>query len=146
VKEEKEASRFSYYMTSDCRPRSSGYFGSTGGDPVLFEYGFELETTIFATLDKVLNIISDRVMDEVISSTFSDMCGVHRRRVQEDTAGNPAIASASVGAGKVTGFHFSAEEKVQSSKNHYSSSIHERTMHCLSIPYRPCFPRRLFFQ
>ena len=115
VKEEKEASRFSYYMTSDCRPRSSGFFGSTGGDPVLFEYGFELETTIFATMDKILNIISDKVMDEMISRTFSDMCGVHRRRVQ-DTAIEPTSSSSSVGTGKVTGFHFSAEEKVQSSK------------------------------
>lgn len=124
VKEEKEASRFSYYMTSDCRPRSSGFFGSTGGDPVLFEYGFELETTIFATMDKILNIISDKVMDEMISRTFSDMCGVHRRRVQ-DTASEPTSASSSVGAGKVTGFHFSAEEKVQSSTIN-SLSIHEK--------------------
>lgn len=142
VKEEKEASRFSYYMTSDCRPRSSGYFGSTGGDPVLFEYGFELETTIFATMDKILNIINGRVMDGVISRTFSDMCGVHRRRVQ-DTDGEPTTSSATVGAGKVTGFYFSAEEKIQSSKIIFSLAIPERTMQGLDVLTPLCSPHRV---
>lgn len=142
VKEEKEASRFSYYMTSDCRPSSSGYFGSTGGDPVLFEYGFELETTIFATMEKILNIISDRVMDEIITRTFSDMCGVYRRRVQ-DVEGEPTSASASMGSGRVTGFHFGDEEVVPSSKIN-SFSIHEPPMHHFRRPYLQSALRRRF--
>jgi hypothetical protein len=118
VEEEKDTSRFSYYMVSDCKPRATGYFGSTGGEPLVLEYGFELEATLFATMDKVLNIVNNRIMDGVIANTFSGMCGIHSRRrlLGEDSSlpGEAAIRSSS----RVTGFKFN-NAQVESSSKHF---------------------------
>jgi hypothetical protein len=118
VSEEEELSRFSYYMTNECRPRASGYFGSTGGEPLVFQYGFELETTLFATRDKILNILSDRIMDQMLSSIFSDMCGLRRRR-ELGTVGDPPSEGAGTTPSIVTGFKFNSEQIVPSSKCYF---------------------------
>jgi hypothetical protein len=117
VKEGKESSQFSYYMVSDCKPRATGYFGSTGGEPLILEYGFELETTLVAAMDKVLNIINDRIMDAIIVNTFSGMCGAHSRRGLSLEDFPSTQEGAILSNSRVTGFKFNIAQVDSSSKH-----------------------------
>lgn len=97
-------SKFTHLMQSNCRPEANGYFGSTAGIPAVIEYGFQLETTMVANVDRILDIIDDSVMDEVLAGTFTSICGFQRRLNFE------AIPGSFVNDPRITGFRFDTEQ------------------------------------
>lgn len=103
-------SRFTHLMASDCRPTQNGFFGSTAGAPAVIEYGFSLETTVFADIDRILDIIDEHVMDEVLSTTFSNLCSTPGRKLSLNS-----VRSAQH-PGRVTGFKFEEESIEESGK------------------------------
>lgn len=102
--------KFTHLMASDCRPTQNGFFGSTAGAPAIIEYGFSLETTVFADVGRILDIIDEHVMDEVLSTTYPNLCA---------TAGQRRKLSLTSGAqypGRVTGFKFEEESIEEAGK------------------------------
>lgn len=98
-----------HLMSSKCRIGKDGFFGSTGGTPVLVEYGFELETMVNANVDRILDVIDERVMDDTLAFNFPDLCGVPSRRFL-------APAATSEPVGRVTGFQFGVQTVENTSK------------------------------
>jgi hypothetical protein len=114
---------YSHLMTENmCRPQQNGYFGSTSGTPMIIEYGFELEMTIFANTGQVLDAINEYIETQVLSSAFPTICAGMGRRVLETTvideikdSTNRHLGSFQGGipqsskGDQVTGFQFSQE-------------------------------------
>ena len=90
-------SGFSQFMTSQCHPEANGYFGSTSGQPLVVQYGFEMEFTDLIDAERALGVINDHVMDQVLSDTFPSICAATRRQLS---------SSSTVTSSKVTGFAF----------------------------------------
>ena len=67
-------------MHSTCRPEKDGFFGSTYGDARKLTYGFRLEMEPLASKEEMLDLIEDRIVDNILSETFPEICGFHRRR------------------------------------------------------------------
>ena len=84
-------------LSSPCNPEEDGYFGGTFGDPVVFEYVFELETSIDADTPRALDVIRNHVVDVVVTDTFPQLCAVHRRRLRESRQAKQS---------QITGFKF----------------------------------------
>jgi hypothetical protein len=108
--------KFSDLMQSTCRPETCGYFGSTAGNPAVIEYGFQLETTLFADITQILEAIEEQVIDTLLAKTFPDICsGNGGRRLSLLSLGFTVNEQASYlstntsGASSVsiTGFQFS---------------------------------------
>jgi len=114
--------KFSHLMDAACRPSPNGFFGSTSGTPAIIEYGFSLETTVFADADLILDIIGEEVMGEVLTSTFSDICP-SRRRTRRGRKLTLAGARQALSQARVTGFKFEAETVEDSGKNNAKGSI-----------------------
>lgn len=75
--------KYSHLMSDTmCQPQGNGYFGSTAGSPAVLEYGFELEATIFGSVDRILDVMDQHIMTQILAETFSSICGVERRLVQ----------------------------------------------------------------
>ena len=75
-------------MVSPCQPAADGYFGGTSGKPVYFDYFFEMESSPTAALQKSLGQIRDGIMDDVVSDTFPQLCGLRRSLQYVETAGS----------------------------------------------------------
>ena len=71
------------YMSSPCRPEYDGYFGSTSGTPFEIQYGFEMETEDEQNVDFLLEEIHEQIIDNVLSSSFPNLCGFRRREYRE---------------------------------------------------------------
>ncbi|GKZ01352.1 hypothetical protein MPSEU_001086200 [Mayamaea pseudoterrestris] len=80
IKKGEVVTKYSHLMSETmCRPQENGYFGSTAGIPMVLEYGFELESTLFANIDQVLDAINQYVETQILSRAFSSICGMERR-------------------------------------------------------------------
>lgn len=75
--------KFMALMKSPCRPEYDGFFGATYGDPISIRYGFRIETLPLSNIMDMLDVIEDKVVDSILSSTFPQMCGVHRRQLEQ---------------------------------------------------------------
>lgn len=73
--------KFMALMESPCRPESDGYFGSTYGQAVRVTYGFKLEVLPLSSIVEVLDVVEDKIVDGVLSSSFPQMCGYRRRKL-----------------------------------------------------------------
>ena len=87
-------------LSTPCNPEEDGYFGGTFGDPVEFQFGFEMETSVDAETPKALDIIRNHVVDMVVTDTFPQLCGSESRQLRGRSSTKPKQQS------KVTGFHF----------------------------------------
>jgi hypothetical protein len=63
-------------------------------------------------MEEILAVINDRVMDEILTKTFPDICGGNRRL----SLGYVDESSRNTNVGRVTGFKFSTETVQESSK------------------------------
>jgi len=102
--------QYNYLMESNCRPKDNGFFGSTGGKPAQIQYGFLLETTVFANIDRILDIVNEHIMDAVLEETFAQQCGVASRRLLLAKVKKPGTS------GHITGFKFSTDLQDHSRK------------------------------
>lgn len=68
-------------MASSCRPEHDGYFGSTFGGQARLQYGFRLETKPLSSIEDMLDLVEDKIVDGVLSNSFPDICGFTRRRL-----------------------------------------------------------------
>mmetsp|Transcript_25601 Transcript_25601/g.73676 ORF Transcript_25601/g.73676 Transcript_25601/m.73676 type:complete len:164 (-) Transcript_25601:34-525(-) len=71
---------FMSLMQSPCRPEPDGYFGATYGDPVKIKYGFRLEVEPLSSISDILDVIEDKLVDDVLSKSFPKVCGFRRGR------------------------------------------------------------------
>lgn len=71
--------KFMALMESACRPESDGFFGATYGDPVKITYGFRLEAHPLSSIVDLLDILEDKIVDDLLSNAFPEMCGFRRR-------------------------------------------------------------------
>ena len=71
--------KFMNLMESPCRPEPDGFFGATNGEPVKITYGFEVETPPLSSIVEILDIIEDKFVDNILSSSFPQICGFRRR-------------------------------------------------------------------
>jgi hypothetical protein len=101
-------SDFMGLMNSPCRPERDGYFGATSGYPTEIQFGFQMETLPLASITKMLDLIEDRVVDGVISTSFPTLCGFRRRELGEE---RQLESKSTTGA---SGFWFSKFNEVQS--------------------------------
>jgi len=108
--------QFNHLMESNCRPAQNGFFGSTSGDPAVLEYGFSLESSMFADVERILDVIDEHVMDAVLEQTFQDVCSSpdrsRRNRDRELTLTQVRTSSSANAAGppgRITGFKFAEE-------------------------------------
>lgn len=107
--------KYSNLMTDEmCRPQENGYFGSTAGAPLVLEYGFELETTIFSNTDRILHAINQYIEMQVLSRTFSSMCGLQRRltETQAVVEATSDLAQRKLGLFEGTISHGNVNEKI----------------------------------
>ena len=97
-------------MVSPCHPEEDGYFGGTYGVPIEFEYVFQMESTPMAKIDKALLAVRDRVIDELVSDTFPQLCGMERieRRLQENSHNEDATTPKSF----ISGFKFDRSPQI----------------------------------
>jgi hypothetical protein len=110
-------------MSSPCRPEDDGYFGSTSGTPMEFQFGFELETEDDENVEYLLDAVQEQLVDVILSSTFPNLCGYRRR--EERTRLLSAMRGLSTYDSKlksakprITGFHFG--EDIQERTGTYS--------------------------
>jgi hypothetical protein len=73
--------KFMALMQSPCRPEYDGYFGATYGVPVELQYGFRLETMPLSSIMDVLDVIEDKLVDDILGSSFPQICGYRRRQL-----------------------------------------------------------------
>jgi hypothetical protein len=73
--------KFMALMQSPCRPEFDGYFGATSGVPVELQYGFRLETMPLSSIMDVLDVIEDKLVDDILGSSFPQICGYRRRQL-----------------------------------------------------------------
>jgi hypothetical protein len=88
--------KFSALTQSLCRAEADGFFGATFGEPLVFQYGFEMETSKYAQLNVIFDAVSEHVMDSVLSSAFPETCRTEGRNLSPFAGRN----------GRVTGFYF----------------------------------------
>jgi len=62
-------------MFSSCRPEKDGYFGSTYGEPVRLTYGFRIETKPLSSIVDMIDLVEDRIVDNILSKSFPNLCG-----------------------------------------------------------------------
>jgi hypothetical protein len=84
-------------LTTPCSPEEDGFFGGTFGQPVEFQYVFEMEISSDGETSKALDAIRNHVVDAVVIDTFPQLCGATRRRL-----GEIELTQRS----KITGFRF----------------------------------------
>jgi hypothetical protein len=113
--------KYTHLMASNCHPEPSGFFGSTSGKPAVLEYGFELETSLYATADRILDVITEHVMDEVLTRAFPGICYSSARRLQSLASDIPQLSSRK---GKITGFKFQSTPTEAFSKSSTVSSVY----------------------
>ncbi|CAJ1894733.1 unnamed protein product [Cylindrotheca closterium] len=73
-------------MFSSCRPEKDGYFGSTYGEPVRLTYGFRIETKPLSSIVDMIDLVEDRIVDNVLSQSFPNLCGFGGRRLNKGRA------------------------------------------------------------
>jgi hypothetical protein len=73
--------KFMALMKSPCRPEYDGFFGATYGVPVQMQYGFRLETMPLSSIMDMLDVIEDKLVDDILQSSFPEMCGYRRRQL-----------------------------------------------------------------
>lgn len=91
-------------LTAPCHPEEDGYFGGTFGQPVEFEYVFEMETNRDADTPEALKVIRENVVSTLVADTFPQVCGIHRRQLRD--------RKQIIGASKVNGFWFDSLPKL----------------------------------
>lgn len=102
---------FMALMNSPCRPEYDGFFGATSGDPVLLQYGFEVEVQPLSSIMEILNTIEDKIVDSILQSSFPEMCGLHRARKTQE------LRSLAHSEGHASGFRFLKFEEVGKFQN-----------------------------
>lgn len=73
-------------MHSTCRPETDGFFGSTYGEPVRLSYGFRIETKPLSSIVDMIDLVEDRIVDEILSKSFPNLCSFGGRRLSEGRA------------------------------------------------------------
>ena len=78
--------KFMALMESACRPETDGYFGATSGEPVKISFGFKLEAQPLSAIMNLIDIIEDKLVDNILSNSFPQICGFGRRRLDHHAA------------------------------------------------------------
>lgn len=96
--------KFMALMDSPCRPELDGFFGATFGEPVKVSYGFHIETKPLSPIMNILDIVEQKVVDNILSNSFPQACGFRRRTRKLD-------------GHKASGFRFFKFQEVGTSSN-----------------------------